>query len=223
MDRDHKNVMRRPVFAPTERGASLVQEIAVAFVGHPGWGVADKKSNVAALHEAAAAHGLAPLLEISTRSEQEVGRGLSAFNLAIKRGSLETTIECAYQGSKVFERGGPFADLYRVDSRAAKTDPRLRDSGPLVGYRFEERDYPLSPPTAFFDWLYFQGLMAHPDWLAQLAPYAGFTDIEFHPGRSRNCQARSCATIIALQKRNLLDESIASFDRLRQILQTSAP
>ena len=178
-----------------------------------------KRKNIIALHKAAAIQGLSPQLEISSKSESKVGQELSAFNLKIRVEGKETTIECAFQGSKVFENDGPFHDLYWVDSREAKRDPRLRESGRLVCFRMEEKDYPLAPTTSFYDWLYVNALYPRREWFEQLQPLAGFTDIEFNPERSLNCQARSCATFAALQQRGLLDEALESFEGFRDLMQ----
>ena len=120
-------------------------------------------------------------------------------------------LECAFQGSKVFEHGGPFTDLYWVnDPRLAKRDQRLKESGSLKAFRFEGFDWPLEPKTAFYDWLYVVFLRQYSDWAAKLYSYGGFTDVEFNPYRSINCQARSCALFLSLMKRNLLDDATRS-------------
>ncbi len=212
----------RPVFVPVETGTRLVDEVRVQFTWHAGMAPSQKKKNIVALHENAARQGLSPLLEISSKSEREVGRRLSAFNLKVKSSDVETTIECAFQGSKVFEHGGPFTDLYFASSRAAKRDQRLRESGRLIGFRFQGQNYPLSPATAFYDWLYLIALFPHREWLKRLQACAGFTDIEFNPERSLNCQARSCATFLALQKRGLLDQAAESFETFRGLLQNAS-
>jgi hypothetical protein len=212
----------RPVFVPTETGMRLVHEVPVTFKWHPGMAPSQKKKNVIALHESAAAQGLAPLLEISSKSEREVGRRLSAFNLKLDVDGIVTTIECIYQGSKVFEQGGPFTDLYLVDSREAKRDPRLRSSGKLIRFEFQGQEYPLSPATAFYDWLYMKALYPYREWLMRLQNCAGFTDIEFNPERSLNCQARSCATFVALERRGHLNDAVKSFDVFRRFLQSAA-
>ena len=209
----------RPVFVPLEMGPRLVQEVPVEFDWHPGMAPSQKKKNVVALHEKAAAKNLTPLLEISSKSEREIGQKLSGFNLKIEVNGRETTLESIYQGSKVFEQGGPFLDLYWVGSLEAKRDPRLKKSGQLVSFRFKDEDYPLSPGTAFYDWLYINALFPKREWLKRLQKCAGFTDIEFNPKRSLNCQARSCATFVALQKRGLLDEAVNSFELYRRLLQ----
>ena len=120
------------------------------------------------------------------------------------------SLECAFQGSKVFERGGPFIDLYTTDVRQAKRDRRLKESGPLKGFEFDGFSWPLEPKTAFYDWLYITFLYDYRDWATKLYAYAGFTDIEFNPYRSINCQARSCALFITLMKKGLLDMALKS-------------
>lgn len=213
----------RPVFLPSETGVSLVRQVNVEFAWHPGMAPSQKMKNVEALHAAAAVQGLSPLLEVSTKSEWEVGQKLSAFYVKVALNDLVTTLESAYQGSKVFERGGPFTDLLFVDSRKARADKRLRESGKLIGFRFQGIDFPLSPATAFYDWLYLTSLFPHRDWLTKrLEKFLGFTDIEFNPARSLNCQARSCATFVSLQRRGKLDKAAESFEYFRQLLQSAA-
>src|SRR5581483_8749672 len=116
----------------------------------------------------------------------------------------------------------PYHDLYFVDSRTAKRDVRLKESGRLIGFRFMGDDFPLTPTTAFYDWLYISALYPHRKWLERLHKWAGFTDIEFNPERSLNCQARSFATFISLEKRNILEETIKSFNNFRSLLQGAA-
>jgi hypothetical protein len=212
----------RPVFVPATSGTLLVEEVPVRFHWHPGLAPSQKKKNVVELHQAALAKGLAPLLEISSKSELEVGQKLSAFHLKIKIRGKQATVECAYQGSKVFERGGPFVDLYWKESREAKRDERLRESGKLIGFEFEGKAYPTSPATVFYDWLYFKALYPHQEWLGRRDEWAGYTDIEFNPERSLNCQARSFAAFISLRKRDQLDDAVSTFEKFRSVMQSAA-
>lgn len=201
----------RPVFVPRPQGERLVGEVSVSFTWHKGMAPGQKKKNIAALHEAAARRGLSPLLEVSTKSDERLGQRLSAFNLRVPvDASTSASLECVYQGSKVFEHGGPFTDLYLVESRDAKRDPRLGSVGSLIGFRFHTIDFPVFPKTAFYDWLYIRALFPHRKYLARLLAYAGFTDIEFNPEKSLNCQARSCATFVALDKKGMLDVALES-------------
>ena len=68
----------------------------------------------------------------------------------------------------------------------------------------------MEPKTAFYDWLYINALLQKREALASLCRYIAFTDIEFAPDRSINCQARSCALFVALTTANLLDEAMSS-------------
>jgi hypothetical protein len=104
-------------------------------------------------------------------------------------------VECAFQGSKVFEDGGPFTDMFAMAPRDAKRDERLQTSGRLIGFRFMERDWALEPQTAFYDWVYISALIARKDLAEGLSKYSAFTDIEFNPEKSINCQAVFCGSV----------------------------
>ena len=209
----------RPIFIPRHDADRLVEEKTFSFEWNAGLAPIQKKKNVTALHASAASGGYSPLLEVSSKSEEELGRRLSAFNLKVEiDDNCFVPMECAFQGSKVFEQGGPFNDIFSMDPRDAKRDPRLTSSGNLIGFIFEGQDYPLVPKTAFYDWMYMRSLYPHREWLERLSRYKGFTDIEFNPERSINCQARSCATFVALQARDCLEECIKAPSHFIKIL-----
>ena len=202
----------RPVFLPIPPGQHPhVEERCFSFVWNPGFAPVQKKKNITALHMAAEREGYFPLLEVSTKSDERLGQQLSAFNLKVQsERNGEIPLECAFQGSKIFEGGGPFTDLYKVDARTAKRDRRLRTSGPLVRFEFEGVVFEPEPKTAFYDWLYIRAIYPHREWLERLDQYKGFTDIEFNPQKSINCQAYSCALFVALMKRQQLDSAVSS-------------
>ena len=154
------------------------------------------------------------MLEISSKSESKTGRHMSAFHMTADTKTLGAIkLELAFQGSKVFEHGGPFTDLYRKGDKEigeAKRDLRLRESGRLIGFRFEGVDFPNEPKTAFYDYLYCSFLMKHREWAVSLYKYAGLTDVEFNPSRSVNCRARSAALFLSLMKREQLDDAMRS-------------
>lgn len=201
----------RPVFMPCLTGRSLVRELYLNFHWNPGFAPIQKKKNVAALHQAAAQKGYSPILEVSTKSEEALGQRLSAFSLKVSSWDHgDIPLECAYQGSKVFEKGGPFTDLYHANPREARKDPRVKESGAIVGFQFEGTLFPTEPKTGFYDWLYLKAIYPHRDFLRCLDRYAGFTDIEFNPGKSLNCQARSCAIFVSMVKKDILTSSLRS-------------
>lgn len=202
----------RPVFVPVIEGPRIVAEVPVAFPWHAGMAASQKRKNVVELHHAASMKGLKRLLEISTKSERTIGQRLSAFHQRIALDSGTFSLESVYQGSKVFEVGGPFIDLFDKPAKDAKQDPRLRESGHLVAFELEGRRYPLLPATAFYDWLYLRCIYPERDWLRRLEQLDGFTDIEFNPNKSVNCQARSCAIFVSLQQRGCLEQASTSFE-----------
>ena len=201
----------RPIFIPWTTESRLVKELSFSFDWNPGFAPVQKKKNIRALHDAAKAKGYSPLLEVSTKSDERLGQRLSAFNLKVRTEKLpEIALECAFQGSKVFEKGGPYTDLYTVGTRSAKSDPRLRSSGKIIAFRFDDFAFPAEPKTAFYDWLYITALHPHRQYLKRLTRYVGFTDIEFNPSVSINCQARYCAIFVAMMSKGILDASVRS-------------
>lgn len=212
----------RPVFIPAPDSPELVNELFLPLTWHSGFAQVQKEKNIAALHEAAAQLGLNPLLEISSKSKSERGRHMSAFHMTVPTEQYgRIKLELAFQGSKVFEYGGPFTDLYCKDDKKigqAKRDPRLQESGPLIGFRFEGIDFPLEPKTAFYDWLYCSFLWDHREWAKKLYAYKGFTDVEFNPHRSINCQARSAALFLSLMQREELSTALQSPSAFLQTL-----
>ncbi len=198
---------KRPIFIPKTSSTSLVEERHVEFAWFPGFSLAQKQRCIGSLHAAAK---VSPLLEISSKSPDALGRSLSAFSLAVAFGDGTMPLECAFQGSKVFASGGPFEDLYAASPLDAKRDPRLRESGPLVRFQFENQSFPLEPKTLFYDWLYVSACARQPTILQRLTAFGGFTDIEFNPKKSLNCQARSAAILVSLMQAGTLTEALRS-------------
>ena len=66
------------------------------------------------------------------------------------------------------------------------------------------REWDLEPRSAFYDWVYIKALTARSDLMEQLVGYDAFTDIEFNPDRSINCQAYSVALFVSLRRAGLL-------------------
>jgi hypothetical protein len=209
---------KRPIFLPMHDGKRLVRELYVEFQWNPGMAVSQKQKNVRAIHEAAKKRfGVNAPLEVSSKSQSELGRALSSFNLLITTNRGQSlSVETAFQGSKVFTRGGPFTDLFGTESMAAKRDSRLRESGPLTHFEFFGKRWELQPKTAFYDWIYINALQQNGNLAAQVTDYDCFTDIEFNPERSINCQARSVALFCALYHTDKLAFALRSPEEFRQ-------
>jgi len=217
---------QRPVFLPLSHGTPWVRTVDATFDWHPGLSVAQKQKSVASLHASARRlPGVARVLEVSSKSTESLGVALSAFNLAMPAlpNGARPSVECAFQASKVFENGGPFVDLLGKSSREAKQDPRLQLSGRLTGFSMDGVDWPLDPPTAFYDWIYLMALQESPALLDAAAGYDAFSDIEFNPARSINCQAHSLALAVALHRVGQLRTATASPNAFSNCLQKVPP
>jgi hypothetical protein len=215
---------QRPIYIVASGGSQFVRTEYVSFEWHSGFAATQAHKSIQSLHSAARKLlGLTHILEISTKSPIPLGISLSAFNLEIETAKHRRTftVETAYQSSKVFENGGPFTELISKRSVEAKRDRRLVSSGKLVGFRFCGVDWPLDPPTAFYDWLYVNALRKQKDLLGPTLEYSAFTDIAFNPSKSINCQAHSAALCVALARRGLLSDRLAQKDAYLEIVGAS--
>ena len=191
---------KRLVFiAEKERIGVTIQAIDFRF--YTGFSISQKQKSIESLHAEAGKLGITKILEVSTKSKEELGVRLSAFILTAmtKKYGFEFTVERAFQASKVFEGGGPFRDLLEMTSSQAKTDPRLKTSGNLIGFRFCNYSFNKEPPTFFYDWLYINTLLENSELIESVSKYHAFSDIEFNQDKSINCQAYSLALFNSLR------------------------
>ena len=178
---------KRPAFFVHQ--GKVVSEL-YSFEWYPGFAVSQKQKSVKSLHNAIIrADANARPLEISTKSLEPIGVKLSAFHLKIHNHTLENV----FQSAKVFENGGPYPDLLEVPPKEAKRDERLRNSGPLRAFRYQNEDFPLIPKTVFYDYIYLAAVKESltGDEIKTVSDYHYFTDIEFNPAKSINTQART--------------------------------
>lgn len=203
----------RPIFMPSLDGPELVSTRMLQFQWFPGMAKSQAQKSIDSLHEEAREQlHVDRVLEISSKSRDELGVSLSAFNLMIKtvKQGRQFSLECAFQASKVFEFGGPYKDLLDKSSVEAKKDPRLKESGRLVRFHFYGTDWDLVPRTAFYDWLYINALFKQEDLASHVLSYRAFSDIAFNPEKSVNCQAYAAALYVSLSKRGLLTSDLLS-------------
>lgn len=208
----------RPIFIPNYDGAPLVQERSFDFAWSSGFAESQKKKNVAALHAIAKRSGIERILEISSKSDEEVGRRLSAFSLKIEIEGAQYPLESIYQGSKVFDTCGPSPEIFEYEPREAKRYVRALDCGRLIGFELEGRRYPLVPKNAFYDWLYIRALAKHVDWINENVSYDAYTDIEFNPEKQVNCQARAFAEYKSLVAKSELEAAVRDFKYFASML-----
>ena len=151
-----------------------------------------------------------------------MGVSLSAFHLMLHTAEgKEYTVESAFQAGKVFENGGPYRDLLEASPRAAKKDERLRTSGGIVAFEYNGERFATEPKTLFYNWIYMNALAQSKALAAQILEYDAFTDIEFNPQKSINCQAEAAAVYVSLQRLGLLEEALQSKEKFREIVYIS--
>jgi type I restriction enzyme M protein len=200
---------KRPVFMAISTNPFFKEEM-VEFKFYSGFSKFQQQKSIKSLHEAFLHENPnKKVLEISSKSEIELGNKLSAFNIMIEtKSGIKYSVENAFQSSKVFEYGGPFIDLMDKTSKEAKKDPRLKSSGKLKSFHYGNRNFELTPTTYFYNWLYINALNLHLDIAEQLLNYDAFTDIVFNPEKSINCQAMAAAIYVSLSKNKLLETAL---------------
>ena len=204
----------RPIFIPTNPDLSnshitiddLTKTQNIDFTWHTGLTISDKQQSITSLHEnAKLIDNISKILEISTRSTERIGVALSAFNLKIKSAKgRQFSVESVYQSSKVFN-----SSQGEIQYLEAKTDSRLKTSGNIIAFRTfgkKEKEWSINPISAYYNWIYLNALMQHPEYHEPLLEYHAFTDIEFNPKKSLNCQAYAAALFCSLYKNDLLEE-----------------
>lgn len=200
----------RPIFISTNNDNKYVEEIDIEFKWFVGMSKSQKQKSIQSLHRAALLRkkefGFHNILEISSKSEIELGKELSAFNLSYNNQGKNISVECMFQGSKVFENGGPYTELYSMTSMEAKKYDKLQTSGKLLYFKRREEIWELEPKTLFYDWIYLNTLRSNKKLASDILEYDAFTDIEFNPKKSINCQAASVALFVSLSRNNLLDD-----------------
>ena len=186
-----------------------VKKEYIEFIWHKGLSISQKQKSINELHNQILKHDSnLKILEISSKSNNIIGKSLSAFNLCFKNnGTGEIlSVENAFQGSKVFNYGGPYIDLYKKTPIEAKKDERIKKSGELKYFLYNNEKWEITPKTLFYDWLYLNALIQNKSILDQLLKFNCFTDIEFNHHKSINCQAFTCALCVAIYKSNELNK-----------------
>ena len=206
----------RPVFIPNFNDAGFVNIRNIDFDWFPGFAVVQKQKSIKSLRKIFFEEtGISNILEISSKSENKLGIDASAFNLKLSLDGLNATVESIYQGSKVFEKGGPYKDLYLKSSIEAKKDIRIKESGSLICFNINGEKWSLEDD--FYSWLYMNALLQNINISEEILKYKAFTDIEFNPKKSYNCQANSAAIYVSLVSKNMDFEVIKNINEFKKV------
>ena len=163
--------------------------------------ITQKQKNIKNLHQSIEKSTGDAALEVSTKSMDPIGVQLSAFELKVGNCYLENI----FQSSKKYEYGGPYLDLLNVSPKDAKKDERHKNSGRLISFIQDGIEWPLEPKTAFYDYIYVLAVIEKFGKNLDLSEYSWFTDIEFNPSKSINCQARAITIYKLIQEKSAFD------------------
>lgn len=202
----------RPVFTPLNK-YPWYEITEISFHWAAGFALVQKQKNITALHEGwENLHPDQPVLEASSKAATELGKSMSPFYLELDGIPVENQVQAA----KVFQNGGPYLQALDMPAIKAKTWGKLKESGALLYYRWQDTDYPVWPRGWFATWMYLQALRQHPAAAEAVKDYAAFTDIAFNPKTGHACQARSLAIYCGLEKKGKLQEAMESWESFRK-------
>lgn len=188
------------------------------FDWYSGFATSQKQKSIASLHNNfLAKYNKLNILEVSSKSDKMLGNKLSAFNLKkyVKSINQYVPVENIFQSSKVFEDDKQFEELLFVSPKESKRV--VREYGKNIKkFRFEGNDYPINPLTIFYDYIYMNALLENNDLIEEVRKVDAFTDIEFNPNKSINCQAMALAKFVSLYRLGLIDK-IKNFNDFYEI------
>lgn len=191
------------------------EEVHVNIDWFGGFALSQKRKNQIGLHQNfLAAYPEEKVLEISSSSLYSLGAALSAMNLSKRTGEGITTVESAFQSSRIYSDGtkmvGPFPEYLFLPGRECKKLVKEASEG-MHSYRYEFDGLVFFAPShhisQFYDFLYLNALSEpeNEEVRERLLQdgYTAFTDLAT---KSLNCQARSAAIFIGLVKAGRIAE-----------------
>ena len=193
---------------------NVFQEKIVTFNYIKGMAFSQKQKNVLSFHTSIKNEFPSlNLLEISTKSNNPLGVSLSAFNLKLDG----FFVESIFQSSKVFSDGTQYEFLKAFSPIKAKKYIATEAKGNLKCFRYQNIEFPLTPRTLFYDYIFSKALAQIPQISNELKNYDIFTDIEFNEKKQINCQARSCAIYSYLLRTNSVDYHLSSIRAFQEL------
>ena len=174
----------RPIYISTNIPEKPFIKKDIEFDWVKGLSYSQKCKRRDSLHEAIVKtklYSIDKVLEISTKSNIDLGINLSALNLTVKFNSgNEIPVESIYQASKVFNKN------YEVTK-----------------FKYGNSEFEKDPYSMYYDYIYMLGLYSHKEYHDELNNYDIFTDIEFNPKKQLNTQARAVAIWNTLYRNNM--------------------
>ena len=204
------------------------EEIQVDFDWFPGFALSQKRKSQISLHQNFLhAYPNEKVLEISSASLYSLGSALSAMHLHKRTAFGVTTVESAFQSSRIYDLGnkeiGPFHEYLFLSGRECKKKVKELSRG-MISKRYLFEGLSFSAPehniSLFYNYLYLNALCEEENrnTASRLlcSEYTAFTDLAT---RSLNCQARAAAIFIALVHNDLINE-VRQYDSYLRLFRT---
>ncbi|MBQ9156264.1 MAG: hypothetical protein IJ137_05745 [Eubacterium sp.] len=207
------------------------EEIQVKIDWFQGFALSQKRKNELAVHHNfLSKYPSNKVLEISGASLNTLGQKLSAMHLSKQTEQGLTTVESAYQCSRIYydveadEYIGPFPEYLFLDGKTSKKLVKSASKGlDSYVYLFDHMKFgsPEFHISLFYDFIYMNALLEKENYSVTKelinGNYNAFTDLATN---SRNSQARSAAIFVGLHQACLLDE-ITDYKRYHELFRVS--
>lgn len=173
----------RPIYISTGNIHNPYTEDHINFEWTPGYSYKQKEKRRESLKkEIEKKYDIDKWLEVSTISDKDIGKKLSALNLKLTlTDNKKYSVESIYQVSKVYE------------------------NNQIVKFKFRNKEFENTPYGMYYDYLYMIALYQNKEYHNLINNYYLFTDLFFNPNKSINTQARAIAIFKTLYDSNYLD------------------
>ena len=191
------------------------EEIQVEFDWFGGFALSQKRKCQIGLHgNFLAEYPEYKPLEISSSSLYSLGTKLSAMNLRKRTEKGLTSVESAFQSSRIYESEeetvGPFPEYLFLPGKECRKKVKEKAKGlHSHKYLFDGMEFyaPIYHISQFYDFLYLNALLEPENEKVKEKlleeGYTAFTDLATKP---LNSQARSCAIFVGLERAGLTEE-----------------
>lgn len=204
------------------------EEVRVNIEWFGGFALSQKRKTEIGLHQNfLKAYPTEKVLEISSASTISLGSKLSAMNLRKRTKTGLTTVESAFQSSRIYknetETVGPFPEYLFLSGRDSKKFVKEASKGMISKeYDFDGMSFyaPAHHISLFYDFLYLNALLEPENQVVKeellSGKYSAFSDLAT---KSLNCQARSAAIFVGLVKAGKI-EQVQDFDTYMALFRT---
>jgi len=199
---------------------NMIFEKEYTFDFFGGFSATQKQKTIDAFHQEIAKDGIERILEVSRKSNNPIGNALSAFNLMLELNGRKYSLECVYQSSKVFNKDVQYQEVLHMTAAEAKKyiqEKGKNEKPVLTGFNCFGINFPLTPATFFYDYIYVLALSENHKIASKTTDYDCFTDIEFNHTKQIASQARSCAIFKYLYDNNIINETIEDIHKFKDL------